>query len=79
MKEAKKLSLKRERLTELSSDQLQGIAGGLDIATRTGDGAVAVRTFTCPTLTCGCSQGCWSDANCVSLDTCTCGCTIRVC
>lgn len=29
MKSTRKLSLKRERLTELSNDQLDGLAGGL--------------------------------------------------
>ena len=45
MKSTRKLSLKRERLTELSNDQLDGLAGGLD-----SDAAIRVAVLTryCP-------------------------------
>ena len=55
MNSTRKLSLKRERLTELSADQLDGLAGGL----ATGGPAIAIRgggngpteyyTCSCPT------------------------------
>ena len=70
MKATKKLSLKRERLTELSSDELAGIAGGAAV-----DGAIYIRTTY--TLTCGCTQGCASDDTRCATWTCTCGCTYQ--
>ena len=68
MKAAKKLSLKRERLTELSSDELGGIAGGAD---------AAIAIYTTYTLTCGCTNGCVSDNTQCATYTCTCGCTYQ--
>ena len=68
MKAAKKLSLKRERLTELSSDELAGIAGGADAQ-------IYIRTTY--TLTCGCTNGCVSDDTRCATYTCTCGCTYQ--
>lgn len=70
MREARKLSLKRERLTELTSEQLDGLAGGL---------AAAEIRVVAYTIACTGTQGCPSDAgNCSTLDgTCSCGCTYR--
>ena len=67
MKAAKKLSLKRERLTELSSDELAGVAGG----------AAVIYIRTTYTLTCGCTNGCVSDDTRCATYTCTCGCTYQ--
>jgi natural product precursor len=69
LKATKKLSLKRERLTELSSDELAGIAGGAEVGV-----TIQIRTYT---LTCGCTNGCVSDDTRCATYTCTCGCTYQ--
>ena len=67
MKAAKKLSLKSERLTELSSDELGGIAGG--------NAQIYIRTTY--TVTCGCTNGCISDNYQCFPYSATCGCTYQ--
>ena len=71
----KKLSLKKETLSELTDDQLRTIAGGVDI------GGISGTCYTCVGYTCaGChaTQGCPSDdTRCPSVDGCTDSCTYR--
>ena len=67
MKSTRKLALKRERLTELDRDQLDGLAGGL-----------AVAQIACPTQTCPSQYPCMTlDYKCVeTFRTGCCGVTI---
>ena len=57
MNKTRKLALKRERLTELSNDQLDGLAGGL--------AAAIIITPTHAGVTCGCPS---DNYDCPSLD-----------
>jgi hypothetical protein len=64
MNSTRKLSLKRERLTELSNDQLDGLAGGLSSNIAYQLQLTIVVEPTIPVTACACA----TDSDCVSLD-----------
>lgn len=79
MRGTRKLVLKRERLVQLTTEDLQAVAGGLYLTGNYPTIVIRDDTVYCVTVTCTGTQGCPSDGgNCSTVDgTCSCGCTYR--